>query len=202
MLTPLPDGRHLILASSSPYRSALLAQLGLPFTVQAPEVDESPRPQESAALLVQRLAAAKAHKVAEAAPAALIIASDQVAVLDLDQEIIGKPGSHARAVAQLQRASGRTLTFYNGLCLLDNASGQCQVGIEEFRVQFRILSDAMIEAYLRREQPYQCAGSFKSEGLGIVLFERLLGDDPNSLIGLPLIRLTRMLEAAGVNVLT
>lgn len=200
MSTTLPDGRRLILASSSPYRCELLARFGLPFTVQAPEVDETAWPHESAPTLVQRLAQAKAWKVAESASNALIIASDQVAVLD--GEIIGKPGTHERAQAQLQRASGRTLVFHNGLCLLDSSSGDCQVGIEEFRVVLRTLSTAMIEAYLHREQPYQCAGSFKSEGLGIVLFERLVGDDPNSLIGLPLIRLNRMLEAAGVRVLT
>lgn len=194
-----PAHRCLILASSSPYRRTLLARLGLPFTVHAPDIDESALAEESAPLLVQRLAQAKARKVAETAPDALIIASDQVAVLD--GEIIGKPGNHAHAVAQLQRAAGRTLIFYNGLCLLDSASGQCQLALEEFQVQFRTLSAAMIEAYLRREQPYHCAGSFKSEGLGIVLFERLCGDDPNSLIGLPLIRLTRMLEAAGVDIL-
>ena len=194
-----PAHRCLILASSSPYRRTLLERLGLPFTVYAPDIDESALPQEAAPQLVQRLAQAKARKVAETAPDALIIASDQVAVLD--GEIIGKPGNHAHAVAQLQRAAGRTLIFYNGLCLLDSASGQCQLALEEFQVQFRTLSAAMIEAYLRREQPYHCAGSCKSEGLGIVLFERLRGDDPNSLIGLPLIRLTRMLEAAGVDVL-
>jgi septum formation protein len=195
----LSDSRRLILASTSPFRRALLMRLGLPFTIQAPEVDETGLPDEEATALVMRLAERKARAIAQSAPAALIIGSDQVAVLDGD--IIGKPGDHRRAVAQLQRASGRTVIFYTGLCLLDSASGQCQVAVEEFRVVFRPLTATMIEAYLQREQPYQCAGSFKSEGLGIALFERLEGDDPTSLIGLPLIRLTRMLEAAGAAVL-
>lgn len=193
------DGRRLLLASTSPFRRELLARLGLPFTVQAPAVDETRLPGEAAPALVARLAEQKARAVAQSAPTALIIGSDQVAVLDGD--IIGKPGDHPRAVAQLQRASGRTVIFYTGLCLLDSASGQCQVAVEEFRVVFRPLTATMIEAYLQREQPYQCAGSFKSEGLGIALFERLEGDDPTSLIGLPLIRLIRMLEAAGTAVL-
>lgn len=195
----LSDSRRLILASTSPFRRELLMRLGLPFTIQAPEVDETGLPDEEAPALVMRLAERKARAIAQSAPAALIIGSDQAAVLDGD--IIGKPGDHRRAVAQLQRASGRTVIFYTGLCLLDSASGQCQVAVEEFRVVFRPLTATMIEAYLQREQPYQCAGSFKSEGLGIALFERLEGDDPTSLIGLPLIRLTRMLEAAGAAVL-
>ena len=195
----LSDSRRLILASTSPFRRALLMRLGLPFTIQAPEVDETGLPDEEAPRLVARLAEQKARAIAQSAPAALIIGSDQAAVLDGD--IIGKPGDHRRAVAQLQRASGRTVIFYTGLCLLDSASGQCQVAVEEFRVVFRPLTATMIEAYLQREQPYQCAGSFKSERLGIALFERLEGDDPTSLIGLPLIRLTRMLEAAGAAVL-
>jgi len=195
----LSDSRRLILASTSPFRRALLMRLGLPFTIQAPEVDETGLPDEEAPRLVARLAEQKARAIAQSAPAALIIGSDQAAVLDGD--IIGKPGDHRRAVAQLQRASGRTVIFYTGLCLLDSASDQCQVAVEEFRVVFRPLTATMIEAYLQREQPYQCAGSFKSERLGIALFERLEGDDPTSLIGLPLIRLTRMLEAAGAAVL-
>ncbi len=199
MSETLTNGRRLILASTSPFRRELLLRLGLPFSVQAPEVDETGLPGEEALSLVARLAEWKARAVAESQPGALIIGSDQVAVLDGD--MIGKPGDHPRAVAQLQRASGRTVTFYTGLCLLDGVSGPGQVAVEEFRVVFRPLSAALIEAYLQREQPYQCAGSFKSEGLGIVLFERLEGDDPTSLIGLPLIRLTRMLEAVGVAVL-
>ena len=195
----LPGGRRLILASTSPFRRELLARLGLPFATRAPDADESRYHDEDAPALVARLAESKARAVARHEPAALIIGSDQAAVLD--EEIIGKPGDHERAAAQLRRASGQTMVFYTGLCLLDSASGQCQVVVEPFRVTFRSLTPAMIEGYLRREQPYHCAGSFKSEGLGIALFERLEGDDPTSLIGLPLIRLTRMLEAAGVAVL-
>ncbi len=199
MSETLPDGRRLLLASASPFRRELLMRLGLPFTVQASEVDETHLPGEEAPALVVRLAEQKARAVARSAPDALIIGSDQVAVLD--GSLLGKPGDHPRAVAQLQQASGRTVLFYTGLCLLDSASEQCQVAVEEFQVVFRSLTATMIETYLRREQPYQCAGSFKSEGLGIALFERLEGDDPTSLIGLPLIRLTRMLEAAGAAVL-
>jgi septum formation protein len=198
MSKTLSDDRRLVLASTSPFRRELLTRLGLPFTIQAPEVDETRLLGEEAPVLVARLAEQKARAIAPSAPAALIIGSDQVAVLDGD--IIGKPGDHRRAVAQLQQASGRTVRFYTGVCLLDSASGQCQVAVEEFRVVFRPLTATMIEGYLQREQPYQCAGSFKSEGLGIALFERLEGDDPTGLIGLPLIRLTRMLEAAGVAV--
>lgn len=199
MPTTLPDGRHLILASTSPFRRELLARLGLPFTVQAPEVDETRHAGEAAPALVGRLAELKTRAVARHQPVALIIGSDQVAVLDGD--IIGKPGNHERAMAQLRRASGQTVTFHTGLCLFDSANNQQQVAVELFRVVFRTLTPDMIEGYLRREQPYHCAGSFKSEGLGIALFERLEGDDPTSLIGLPLIRLTRMLEAVGVRVL-
>ncbi len=199
MSATLSDRRRLILASTSPFRRDLLARLALPFMAQAPEVDETRLPGETAPELVARLAERKAAAVARQEPAALIIGSDQVAVLD--GAIIGKPGDHQRAAAQLQQASGRTVVFHTGLCLLDSASGERQIAVEEFRVVFRALTPAMIERYLRREQPYQCAGSFKSEGLGIALFERLEGADPTSLIGLPLIRLTRMLEAAGMAVL-
>lgn len=191
--------RPLVLASTSPFRRELLERLGLPFTTYAPKIDESSQPGETAPALVTRLAQAKARAAAQAHPAALIIGSDQVAVLD--GVFLGKPGGHAQAVTQLQQASGRSVTFYTGLCLFDSASDDCRTAVEPFQVQFRSLTTAMIEAYLRREQPYHCAGSFKSEGLGIALFERLTGDDPTSLIGLPLIRLVRMLETAGVAVL-
>lgn len=199
MPATLPDGRRLFLASTSPFRRELLMRLGLSFSTQAPDADETRQPGEDARALVARLAECKAEAVAGHQPAALIIGSDQAAVLE--GEIIGKPGDHARAARQLQRASGRTVAFYTGLCLLDSASGQRQVAVETFQVTFRMLTPTMIERYLRREQPYDCAGSFKSEGLGIALFERLEGDDPTSLIGLPLIRLTQMLETAGVTVL-
>lgn len=193
------DKLRLVLASTSPFRRELLARLGLPFVVHAPTVDESPLAGEQAPELVARLASLKARAVAALEPAALIIGSDQVAVLD--SEIIGKPGNHERAVTQLQRASGRTVVFYTGLCLYNSATEQQQLAVETFNVVFRALTPLMIERYLRREQPYHCAGSFKSEGLGVALFQRLEGDDPTSLIGLPLIRLTRMLEAAEISVL-
>ncbi|MFO1371796.1 MAG: Maf family protein [Candidatus Competibacteraceae bacterium] len=199
MPAALPDGRRLILASTSPFRRELLARLGLPFTVQAPDADETRYPGEAAPALVARLAEQKAQAVARHEPTALVIGADQVAVLE--GEILGKPGDYARATAQLQRASGQTVIFYTGLCLLDGASGQRQRAVEPFQVVFRPLTPKQIAGYLRREQPYNCAGSFKSEGLGVALFERLQGDDPTSLIGLPLIRLIRMLEVAGVAVL-
>jgi septum formation protein len=199
MLATLSDGRHLVLASTSPFRRELLARLGLPFTMRAPEGDETRLPGENASDLAMRLAEQKARSLAGGDRTALIIGADQTAVVD--GAIIGKPGNHERAVAQLRRASGQTMTFYTGLCLLDSASGQPRVAVETFRVMFRTLTTDQIERYLQREQPYACAGSFKSEGLGIALFERLDGDDPTSLIGLPLIRLTQMLEAAGVTVL-
>ncbi len=189
----------LVLASTSPFRRELLGKLGLPFEIDSPEVDETRLPGETPEALVGRLAEAKARAVAERHPDALIIGSDQVAVNG--SEILGKPGDHERAVEQLRAASGRAVIFQTGLCLFNAASGCTQVEVVPFTVHFRDLTDAQIEGYLRREQPYRCAGSFKSEGLGIVLFERLEGDDPNALIGLPLIRLVRMLEREGVDVL-
>ncbi|NVK43670.1 MAG: septum formation inhibitor Maf [Oceanospirillaceae bacterium] len=191
--------KNLILGSSSPFRRELLDRLGLKYRCISPDIDERPHADENAEALVRRLALEKAQAVARQTQDALIIASDQVAVLDGD--IIGKPLSHDNAVKQLQRASGREVVFLTGLCLLDSASGRHQLEVAPFRVHFRKLSEGMIERYLRREQPYQCAGSFMSEGLGIALFERLEGDDPNSLIGLPLIRLIRMLEKEGIEVL-
>ncbi|CAK0740371.1 m(7)GTP pyrophosphatase [Gammaproteobacteria bacterium] len=191
---------HLILASTSPFRRELLVRLGLPFDCVAPELDETPLPEEAPAALVRRLSEGKARAVAPRYPHALIIGSDQVAVLD--GRIIGKPDNHERAVAQLRAASGRRVEFLTGLCLLDAATGQAQVEVVSYTVIFRTLSEERIEHYLRREQPYNCAGSFRSEALGIVLFERLEGDDPNALIGLPLIRLVRMLEAFGIDVVT
>ena len=194
-MTPTSTPVPLILASTSPYRRALLERLGLPFSTAAPDVDERPHPGESPSELVRRLAEAKARAVAENHPDALIIGSDQVACLD--DAILGKPGDHQTAMAQLERASGRCVLFQTGLCLLDARSGQAQTLVEPFQVHFRVLSRARIQGYLERERPYDCAGSFKSEGLGIALFERLEGDDPNALIGLPLIRLIPLLEAAG-----
>jgi len=191
--------RDLVLASTSPFRRELLERLGLPFHTAAPAVDEQRLPDEDAVALVTRLAHAKAQAVASTWPEALIIGSDQVALNG--DEILGKPGDHATAVRQLQAASGRAITFHTGLCLLNAATGHSQVIDAPYRVWFRDLSDSQIEHYLQREQPYNCAGSFKSEGLGIALFDQLEGEDPNALIGLPLIRLIRMLEAEGVAVL-
>tara|TARA_A100001391_G_scaffold85722_1_gene56078 strand:+ start:27848 stop:28441 length:594 start_codon:yes stop_codon:yes gene_type:complete len=188
--------RPLILASSSPFRRELLGKLGLAFEHQSPDIDESARPGEPPTELVLRLARAKANALAQAHPGALIIGSDQVAVID--DQVLGKPGDHANAVAQLRRASGRRVTFLTGLCLLDAASGRHQSGCERFQVQFRTLRDDQIERYIEQEQPFNCAGSFKSEGLGIVLFKSLEGRDPNALVGLPLIMLTDFLAAAGV----
>jgi MAF protein len=194
---PLPK---LVLASTSPFRRELLARLGLPFTTAAPEVDETPRAGESADRLVLRLAEAKARAVAPAHPNALIIGSDQVA--GLGNAVLGKPGGRERALEQLTRASGRTVVFHTGLCLLNTAQDRAQCVCDTFKVHFRSLTPAQIAAYVDREQPFGCAGSFKSEGLGITLFERLEGTDPNTLVGLPLIRLVDMLAAEGVDVLT
>lgn len=193
--TPPAD---LVLGSTSPFRQALLQRLGLPFTVDAPDVDESQQPGETPKALVLRLAEAKARAVARRHPTALIIGSDQVACID--DQILGKPGTRAKAAEQLRASVGRAVTFYTGLCLLNAASGRAQLACEPFRVHFRQLSEAQIGRYLDAEQPYNCAGSFKSEGLGISLFERMEGDDPNALIGLPLIRLVAMLENEGIAV--
>ncbi len=188
----------LLLASSSPYRRQLLERLGLPFTTASPDVDESPLTNESPSALAQRLADSKARALAPQAPEPLlIIGSDQVA--SLDGKPLGKPGNHHRATEQLQAASGREVTFYTGLCLYDARTGRQQSRCEMFKVHFRTLSDAQIETYLKKETPYDCAGAFKMEGLGIRLFERLEGNDPNALIGLPLIALTDFLLNAGVD---
>lgn len=190
------DRPQLVLASTSPYRRTLLDRLGIPYMTAAPEVDEARQPDEPPAMLVLRLAEAKARAVARHHPGALVIGSDQVACLD--DSVLGKPGDRATAIAQLSRASGRTVLFLTGLCLLDARTGQAQTLVEPFRVHFRALSQRQIAGYVDRERPFDCAGSFKSEGLGIALFERLEGDDPNALIGLPLIRLVSLLESAGV----
>lgn len=189
----------LILASSSPYRRELLQRLRIPFEIVNPDVDETPCAGESPQTLVERLAIAKAQAVAGQHPDALVIGSDQVAVYD--GTIVGKPLTHARAAEQLRRASGKTVTLYTGLALINAANGHIQRKVIPFRVMFRALSDDQIENYLRKEQPYHCAGSVKSEGLGIALIERFDGDDPNALIGLPLIDLVRMLEHEGMSVL-
>ena len=188
---------NLLLASTSPWRRMLLEKLTLPFECAAPEVDETPQPGESARQLVVRLAQAKAQALASRFPQHLIICSDQVCVLD--GEITGKPHTEENAHRQLRKASGTIVTFYTGLALYNSANGHLQTECEPFDVHFRHLSDQEIEAYIRKENPLQCAGSFKSEGLGITLFERLEGRDPNSLVGLPLIALCQMLRREGVN---
>jgi septum formation protein len=189
----------LILGSTSRYRRELLERLRLPFLVEAPQVDETPLPGEAPAALAQRLALAKARAVAALHPQAVVIGSDQVA--DLDGRPLGKPGSHERAVAQLRRLSGQTVIFQTALAVVCQATGFEQSDIAAVRVVFRELSEAEIERYLRAEQPYDCAGSAKSEGLGIALLERIDNDDPTALVGLPLIRTCRMIRAAGVHVL-
>jgi len=189
----------LILASSSPYRRALLARLKIPFEAISPDVDETPQPNETPEKLVERLSRVKARKVATDHREALVIGSDQVAVYN--GQIVGKPHGHDKAVAQLKDASGRTVMLYTGLALLNAATGKEQCEVVPYRVTFRKLTDELIESYLRKEQPYSCAGSVKSEGLGIALLEKFEGDDPNTLIGLPLIRLVRMLENEGIKII-
>ena len=191
--------RELVLASSSRYRAELLARLGLPFRTRSPDVDEARQPGEAAEPLVRRLARAKARAVGRDSTGALVIGSDQLAVCG--EDFLGKPGTPEGAREQLTRLSGRTVTFLTGLCLLDMEGSGEQVAVVPTRVRFRALSAAEIEAYVEREQPVDCAGAFKSEGLGIALFEAIESDDPTALIGLPLIALCGMLRAAGVHIL-
>lgn len=191
--------QKLILASTSPYRRELLDRLGLPFETANPQTDETPFPGESPEALALRLSEAKARAVADAYPDALIIGSDQVATVD--GQIFGKPGNHQRAVQQLRELSGKTVNFFTGLCLFNARTGQAEVRGIPTLVGFRELSDAEIENYLRREPAYNCAGSAKSEGLGIALLSSMKGDDPNALVGLPLIALCDMLRQQGVSVL-
>lgn len=186
----------LILASSSPFRRELLSRLMIPFEVVVPNVDETPRPHESPQALVERLAVLKAQTVASKHRDTLVIGSDQVAVHN--GEIVGKPLTHERAVDQLKSASGKTVLLYTGLALVNSASGRVQSEVVPYGVTFRALTELQIETYLRKEQPYHCAGSVKSEGLGVALLERFDGEDPATLIGLPLIRLIRMLENEGL----
>lgn len=192
------NSASVILASTSPYRRQLLERLAISFTVADPDIDETPIVNESPKQLVGRLARAKAQTVARRNPGALVIGSDQVAVIA--GEITGKPLHHAAAMDQLRRASGKEIVFLTGLCCytVGESVDHVQVAVVPFRVLFRTLSDETIDRYLKREKPYDCAGSFKSEGLGIALFERMIGDDPTALMGLPLIRLTTMLEQVGV----
>ena len=183
----------LILASTSVYRRALLEKLALPFRCMAPHVDETPRQGESAEQLVQRLALEKAKAVASQNPGSWVIGSDQVCTIN--GMVVGKPDSESAAIAQLQAASGQRISFYTGLCLYDAAQARYQLLAEPFHVHFRSLSSGQIKRYIKAEVPFDCAGSFKSEGLGITLFRQLEGRDPNSLIGLPLIALVDMLAS-------
>lgn len=191
--------RPLILGSTSVYRRELLQRLRIPFEVAPPDVDETPQPGERPPELARRLALAKAHAVAQRHPSALVIGSDQVA--DLGGEPLGKPGTHARALEQLRRMRGRTVIFHTAVAVVCIETGFEQLDLAPVRVRFRDLGDAEIETYLRAEAPYDCAGSAKSEGLGIALLESIESDDPTALVGLPLIRTTRMLRAAGLPLL-
>ncbi|MFV0575176.1 MAG: Maf family protein [Vibrio sp.] len=196
---------HIVLASTSPYRKQLLDKLAIPFETQNPTCDETPLDGETAQQLVLRLAQLKAQSCAKQScanpvnPNQLIIGSDQVCVID--NKIMGKPHNRDNAIKQLTQASGKAITFYTGLALFNTQTQQCDVELDTFTVHFRTLTQSQIEFYVDTEQPFYCAGSFKSEGLGIALFERLEGDDPNSLIGLPLITLINMLNQQGVDVL-
>lgn len=188
--------QSLVLGSTSPFRKALLDKLGIPFITDTPNTDEARRPGETPERLVRRLAEGKARNVASRFPDALVIGSDQVACVGDD--ILGKPGNRENAIAQLTAASGKAVTFYTGLCLYNAANDEIQLAVESFVVHFRVLAASQIERYIDREQPFNCAGSFKSEGFGITLFYALEGRDPNTLIGLPLIRLVEMLDKQGI----
>ncbi len=194
-----PESRPLVLGSTSPYRRDLLSRLRLPFTVEAPEVDETALPDERPYDLALRLALAKAHAVAAKFPQAVVIGSDQVA--DLRGEPLGKPGNHDKAVAQLRRMRGESVVFQTAVAVVCAETGFEEVDLAPVTVKFRRITDAEIEAYLRAEQPYDCAGSARSEGLGIALLDAIESDDPTALVGLPLIRTCRMIRAAGIKVL-
>ncbi|MES2186903.1 MAG: Maf family nucleotide pyrophosphatase [Pseudomonadota bacterium] len=196
LLSRPSGGRPLVLGSTSRYRRELLERLRMPFEVAAPDVDETPLPGEAPAVLAARLGLAKARVVAQQFPDAVVIGSDQVA--DLDGEPLGKPGDHARAVAQLRRMRGHTVVFQTAVSVVCVANGFEGSELAAVRVRFRHLTDAEIERYLRAEQPYDCAGSAKSEGLGIALLDAIDSDDPTALVGLPLIRTCRLLRAAGL----
>jgi septum formation protein len=190
--------QNLILASTSPFRKDVLGRLHLPFATFAPAVNETPQTGEKPRELVARLAELKARAAKDTHPNALIIGSDQMAVIG--DEVLGKPGNHDRAVAQLSKASGQRVDFLTGLCLYNSATDTAQTDIVMFSVTFRDLTATQIENYLQRDKPYNCSGSFKSEGFGIALLDKMEGSDPTAVIGLPLIRLVRMLEAEGVRV--
>jgi septum formation protein len=195
----MPPFPQIVLASTSQYRRALLARLGLPFEVASPGVDETPLANELPEATARRLAEAKASAVAERFPQAIVIGSDQVAVLDGIP--LGKPGNHGNALRQLQAMRGKEVAFHTALCLCHAASGRTATRVVPYHVRFRDYSDAQIERYLEREQPYDCAGSARCEGLGIALIAEMRGADPNALIGLPMIALTEMLAEQGVSVL-
>ena len=190
--------KQIILASSSPFRQQLLDRLQLDYESHAPDIDETIKPGEDARAYVCRLAESKARHVAQNYPEAVVIGSDQCALLDT--RILGKPGSHENALQQLREAQGKTVVFHTGVCVVSLSSGFNTVEDVQFEVDFRVLSDQQLDHYLRVEQPYQCAGSFKAEGYGSCLFSKMRGDDPSALIGLPLFRLIAMLENAGVEV--
>ena len=192
--------RKLILGSTSPYRRDLLARLRIPFEVAAPDVDETPLPRETPQQMACRLAMSKARTVASQFPACVVIGSDQVA--DFEGQPLGKPGDHAKAFSQLQQMRGQTVIFQTAVAVVCVQTKFAQMDLAQVKVKFRDLTDAQIEVYLRAEKPYDCAGSAKSEGLGIVLLESIENDDPTALVGLPLIRTCRMLEAAGISLLT
>jgi septum formation protein len=191
--------RKLILGSTSVYRRELLSRLRIPFSVESPDIDEAALPGETTAILAQRLALAKAQAVAARFPEAIVIGSDQVA--DLEGTALGKPGVHARAALQLRQMSGKVVVFQTAIAVVCLASGFCQQALAPVMVKFRELSDVEIESYLLQEQPYDCAGSAKSEGQGIALLERIDNDDPTALVGLPLIRTANLLRAAGFDLL-
>ncbi len=191
--------RNLILGSTSAYRRELLTRLRVPFSVESPHVDESPLPGELPAALASRLALAKAQAVARRHPDCVVIGSDQVA--DLDGQPLGKPGNHVRAIAQLRQMRGKVVVFQTAVAVVCLQSGFCQQALAPVKVTFRELTDSEIENYLQQEQPYDCAGSAKSEGLGIALLDAIDSDDPTALVGLPLIRTSRMLRNAGIQLL-
>ena len=196
----IPSDRTLILGSTSRYRRELMSRLRLPFDVASPEVDETPHSGETPRALALRLALAKAQAVAARFPHAVVIGSDQVA--DLAGQALGKPGDHARATAQLRSMRGQTVVFQTAVAVVCQDTGFEEVDIAPVEVRFRELTDAEIETYLQAEQPYDCAGSAKSEGLGIALLASIHNDDPTALVGLPLIRTCRMISAAGIRVLS
>lgn len=189
----------IVLASSSKYRRQLLEKLGLDFLSCSSDVDESPRPDESPEALVSRLSIAKAAAVGKTYPNHLVIGSDQVAVLG--QEILGKPGRRDAAIQQLAKQSGRTVQFYTGICVLNSATGRYLTDLDVCSVHFKALESQQIQHYVDLDQPFDCAGSFKSEGLGIALFSKIVGEDPNALVGLPLIKLVGLLGQFGVHIL-